>query len=59
MDEPKTDGGALPIAPAKEPANPELVSVKRLLALLDKTAKSSRTYGVNQPRGAKVLPTVV
>jgi len=45
MDEPKTDGGALPIAPAKEPPNPELASVKRLLTFLDKTAKSSRTYG--------------
>ncbi len=53
MDEPKTDGGALPIAPAKEPANPELVSVKRLLALLDKTAKSSRTYGSTNPVAQK------
>ena len=53
MDEPKTDGGALPIAPAKEPANPELASVKRLLALLDKTAKSSRTYGSTNPVAQK------
>ena len=53
MDEPKTDGGALPIAPAKEPANPELASVKRLLALLDKTSKSSRTYGSTNPVAQK------
>jgi hypothetical protein len=53
MDEPTTDGGALPIAPAKEPADPELVSVKRLLTLLDKTAKSSRTYGSANPVAQK------
>jgi hypothetical protein len=53
MDEPKTDDGALPIAPAKEPANPELASVKRLLMLLDKTAKSSRTYGAANPVAQK------
>jgi len=53
MDEPKTDGGALPIAPAKEPANPELASVKRLLTLLDKTAKSRRTYGSANPVAQK------
>ena len=53
MDEPKTDDGALPIAPAKEPADPELVSVKRLLTLLDKTAKSSRTYGSANPVAQK------
>lgn len=53
MDEPKTDGGALPIAPAKEPVNPELASVKRLLSLLDKTAKSSRTYGATNPVAQK------
>ena len=53
MGEPKTDGGAQPIAPTKEPANPELVSVKRLLTLLDKTAKSSRTYGAANPVAQK------
>ena len=53
MDEPKTDGGALPIAPVKEPANPELASVKRLLTLLDKTAKSRRTYGAANPVAQK------
>lgn len=53
MDELKTDDGALPSAPAKEPANPELASVKRLLALLDKTSKSSRTYGSTNPVAQK------
>jgi hypothetical protein len=53
MDEPKTDSGALPIAPEKEPVNPELASVKRLLSLLDKTAKSSRTYGATNPVAQK------
>lgn len=53
MDEPKKDDGALPIAPAKVPANPELASVKRLLTLLDKTAKSSRTYGSANPVAQK------
>ncbi|MGH7147252.1 MAG: hypothetical protein ACREIJ_05035, partial [Nitrospiraceae bacterium] len=53
MDEPITDGGALPIAPEKEPPNPELVSVKRVLTLLDKTAKSRRTYGAANPVAQK------
>lgn len=53
MDEPTTDGGALPIAFAKEPLNPELASAKRLLTLLDKTAKSSRTYGAANPVAQK------
>ena len=53
MDEQKTDSGALPIAPAKEPADPELASVKRVLTLLDKTAKSSRTYGAANPVAQK------
>ena len=43
----------MPIAPAKEPANPELASVKRVLTLLDKTAKSSRTYGAANPVAQK------
>jgi len=34
---------------AKETADPEITSVKQLLKLLDKTAKSSRTYGINNP----------
>jgi HEAT repeat protein len=53
MDEPKTDDGALPLAPAIEPANPELASVKRVLTLLDKTAKSRRTYGAANPVAQK------
>ena len=53
MDEPRTDDGALPIVPAKEAPNPELASVKRLLTLLDKTAKSSRTYGAANPVAQK------
>ena len=53
MDEPKIDDSALPIVPAKEPADPELVSVKRALALLDKTAKSRRTYGTANPVAQK------
>lgn len=34
---------------AKETTDPEIASVKRLLKLLDKTAKSSRTYGISNP----------
>ncbi|MBI3806182.1 MAG: HEAT repeat domain-containing protein [Nitrospirae bacterium] len=53
MDEHLTESGAWPIAPAKEPLNPELTSVKRVLALLDKTAKSRRTYGTANPVAQK------
>ncbi len=53
MDERLTESGAWPIAPAKEPLNPELTSVKRVLALLDKTAKSRRTYGTANPVAQK------
>ncbi|MEO5865455.1 MAG: hypothetical protein ABIQ79_10525, partial [Nitrospiraceae bacterium] len=53
MDEPKTGDAVLPIASAKEPINPELASVKRLLSLLDRTAKSSRTYGSTNPVAQK------
>ena len=53
MDEPKPDGSALPIMPPREPTNPELASVKRLLTLLDKTSKSSRTYGAGNPVAQK------
>jgi hypothetical protein len=53
MDELRTDDGALPLAPAIEPANPELASVKRVLTLLDKTAKSRRTYGATNPVAQK------
>ncbi len=55
MDEPKTDGGSQPLAPAKEPVSSELASIKRLLILLDKTAKSSRTYGAANPVAQKFL----
>jgi HEAT repeat protein len=53
MDEQLTDSGAWPIAPAKAAADPELTSVKRVLTLLDKTAKSSRTYGAANPVAQK------
>ena len=53
MEEPDIDDLVLPTAPVKEPANPELVSVKRVLTLLDKTAKSSRTYGTANPVAQK------
>ena len=53
MDEHLTESGAWPIAPAKEPLNPELTSVKRVLALLDKTSKSRRTYGTANPVAQK------
>ena len=53
MDEQLTESGAWPIAPIKETADPELVSVKRVLTLLDKTAKSSRTYGSTNPVAQK------
>lgn len=53
MDELTTTDNALPASPAKAPPNPELASVKRLLILLDKTAKSSRTYGAANPVAQK------
>lgn len=53
MDELTTTDSALPASPAKAPPNPELASVKRLLILLDKTAKSSRTYGAANPVAQK------
>jgi hypothetical protein len=55
MDEQLTESGAWPIAPAKDLADPELTSVKRVLMLLDKTAKSSRTYGAANPVAQKFL----
>lgn len=53
MDELTTTDSALPASPVKAPPNPELASVKRLLILLDKTAKSSRTYGAANPVAQK------
>lgn len=52
MDDLKTDD-ILPIAPEKEAQDPESTSVKRVLSLLDKTAKSSRTYGSTNPVAQK------
>ena len=49
MDERTTESSALPLSPIKAPPDPELASVKRLLTLLDRTAKSSRTYGATNP----------
>jgi hypothetical protein len=49
MDELTTESSALPLSPIKTPPDPELASVKRLLTLLDRTAKSSRTYGATNP----------
>lgn len=36
-------------ASSKDAADPEITSVKQLLRLLDKTSKSTRTYGPNNP----------
>ena len=38
---------------ARAPEDPEIVSVKRILKLLDKTAKSNRTYGTTNPVAQK------
>ena len=43
------DPPAPPLAALKEKANPEVTSVKSLLKLLDKAAKSARTYGAANP----------
>lgn len=40
---------ASPLGAAKEKADPEITSVKSLLKLLDKAAKSARTYGAENP----------
>src|SRR4029079_203288 len=53
MEELDIDDAVLPLASTKEPANPEMASVKRVLTLLDKTAKSSRTYGTTNPVAQK------
>jgi hypothetical protein len=37
------------VLPAKEGIDPEIASVKSLLKLLDKAAKSTRTYGASNP----------
>ena len=38
---------------ARAPEDPEIVSVKRILKLMDKTAKSNRTYGTTNPVAQK------
>ena len=38
---------------ARTPEDPEIVSVKRILKLMDKTAKSNRTYGTMNPVAQK------
>ena len=43
------DPPAPPLAALKEKADPEVTSVKSLLKLLDKAAKSARTYGAANP----------
>jgi hypothetical protein len=43
------DAPASPLAAVKEKADPEITSVKSLLKLLDKAAKSARTYGAGNP----------
>ena len=43
------DSSALHIPPITERTDPEVVSVKSLLKLLDKAAKSARTYGTGNP----------
>ncbi|NOS80198.1 MAG: hypothetical protein HOP32_01295 [Nitrospira sp.] len=53
MDQLTTDAGTVPIGLTKEAPNPEVTSVKRLLALLDKTSKSCRTYGATNPVAQK------
>jgi HEAT repeat protein len=40
-------------AAGKETADPEITSVKQLLRLLDKTSKSTRTYGASNPVAQK------
>ena len=50
MESPKPPESHSPPKPfMKEGADPELISVKQLLKLLDKAAKSARTYGAKNP----------
>lgn len=50
MESPKPLESHSPPKPfVKEGADPELISVKQLLKLLDKAAKSARTYGAKNP----------
>src|SRR5512145_719919 len=50
MDSGAPQGPAVPSSPpVKEGVDPEIASVKSLLKLLDKAAKSTRTYGTSNP----------
>lgn len=57
MDQPKSEGRsrASSLLEGKEPeaVDPEVAAVKQLLRLLDKTSKSYRTYGPNNPVAQK------
>ena len=39
---------------ARAAEDPEIISIKRILKLLDKTAKSNRTYGSTNPVAQKL-----
>ena len=50
MDSSKSLGGASPLVTfGKEGIDPEVSAIKQLLKLLDKSAKSARTYGTKNP----------
>ncbi len=49
QDHPTEESPSAPHLFVKEGTDPELVSVKQLLKLLDKAAKSARTYGAANP----------
>ncbi len=50
MESTKSFEGGTPLAPfVREGVDPEVTAVKQLLKLLDKAAKSARTYGTSNP----------
>ncbi|MEW6247176.1 MAG: hypothetical protein AB1555_10755 [Nitrospirota bacterium] len=53
MTDLKTAQQMMAAAAGKEAADPEVTSVKQLLKLLDKTSKSTRTYGFSNPVAQK------
>ncbi len=53
MTDLKTAQQMMAAAAGKEAADPEVSSVKQLLKLLDKTSKSTRTYGFSNPVAQK------
>jgi HEAT repeat protein len=53
MTDLKTAQQMMAAAAGKETADPEVTSVKQLLKLLDKTSKSTRTYGFSNPVARK------